>query len=455
MRRLPWIGSTQLAAPRVCAMASALVLGLVTPGWAQPTPTATTPPLPNRANEALPTWLRVRAEFRERLEGFEGAGFTQGRDDLYWLTRLRLNASVVASPSLAFHVQAQDARVARKTIGPGGTPFSAPLDLRLAYAEIGAAASSATIRVGRQELAFGEQRLVGHVSWLNAARTFDGARVTVRRKRVHVDAFGTSLVRILDEGFDRSGRGNWFGGAYVTATGVVPKSSFEPYVFSRRDRDLRPEIGSVGPLNQVTVGLRWAGAMPFRFDYSTEMAIQRGSLATDRVAAWAGHWQLRRSFSRFGAIKVSSEYNVASGDRDPVDGRRGTFDQLYPTPHDKYGLADQIGWRNLHHVRSGVELSPGAKLQITANHHSWWLNERRDGLYAASGALVTRVPAGAASRHIGHEVDVQVSRSLTPHLQLASGLAHIFPGGFLKETTPGSTTTFPYVMVTYVFLADR
>jgi hypothetical protein len=44
------------------------------------------PPLPNRVNEAMPSWLRVRAELHERMEGFDGAGFVAGRDDLYWLT---------------------------------------------------------------------------------------------------------------------------------------------------------------------------------------------------------------------------------------------------------------------------------------------------------------------------------------------------------------------------------
>lgn len=441
--------------------ACAAVLASATSGRTQPAAAQTPqissvpPPLPNRANDALPRWLRLRAELRERIEGVDGAGFTPGRDDLYWLTRLRVNASVVPSKSLSVHLQAQDARVARKEIGPGGTPFSAPFDLRLAYTDIGAASSRATLRVGRQELFFGEQRLVGHVSWLNAARTFDGARVTVRSKKVQVDAFATSLVRIMDGAFDRSGNGNWFGGAYITATGVIPKASLEPFVFSRGDRNVRPEIGSVGALNQVTVGLRWAGTLPSRFDYSTEMALQRGGLSSDAIAAWAGHWQIRRSWSRLGAIKVSSEYNVASGDRDPADGRRGTFDQLYPTPHDKYGLADQIGWRNMHHARLGAEFTALAKTQFTANYHSWWLKERRDGLYAASGALVTRVPTGAASRHIGHEVDIQLSRGLTRYVQLAGGLAHIIPGGYLRETTPGSRHTFPYLMATYVFLADR
>ena len=33
-------------------------------------------PLFNRANERLPSWFRVRGEFRERFEGFDNAGFT-------------------------------------------------------------------------------------------------------------------------------------------------------------------------------------------------------------------------------------------------------------------------------------------------------------------------------------------------------------------------------------------
>ena len=33
--------------------------------------------------------------------------------------------------------------------------------------------------------------------------------------------------------------------------------------------------------------------------------------------------------------------------------------------------------------------------------------------------------------------------------------AYVFPGAFLKEATPGKRYSEPYVMVTYVFLAER
>jgi hypothetical protein len=89
---------------------------------------------------------------------------------------------------------------------------------------------------------------------------------------------------------------------------------------------------------------------------------------------------------------------------------------------------------------------------ITVNYHSWWLADRADGLYAASGALVTRVAGGARDSHVGQEIDVLVNRALTPQLQLQAGYAHVFTGAFLKQATPGASYSYPYVMATYVFL---
>jgi len=420
-----------------------------------PAAQAPRPPLFNRANERLPAWLRVRGEFRERFEGFDSAGFTTGRDDAYWLSRFRFNVGVTPTRHLSIQAQVQDARVARKTVGPTGAPFKAPVDLRMAFADIGAATSPVTVRVGRQELVYGEQRLVGHVSWLNAARTFDAAKITLRTPAVQIDAFGASVVRTLDGAFDRSGNGNRFAGAYLTTTRLIPLGTVEPYVFWKRDVNLREELGGLADLSQTTAGIRLAGRLPARLDYGIEMAMQRGSLGADEISAWAGHWQLRESFAGPGAVRLTGEYNFASGDADPTDGIRQTFDQLYPTPHDKYGLADQIGWKNVHHLRAGLEVTPIKGLPLATNYHSWWLDEARDGIYTAGSAPLARVASGASDRHVGHEIDVQVSRAITPQIQAAAGYAHIVPGAFLKQATPGAAYSHPYVMVTYVFLAEK
>jgi hypothetical protein len=412
-------------------------------------------PVVNRANELMPDWLRVRGEFRERVEGFTNSGFTSGRDDLYWLSRFRFSATVTPTSQLGLTVQVQDARVADKEVGATTAPFRAPFDVRAAYLDLGRAQGLVSARIGRQELAFGEQRLVGHVSWLNAARTFDSVRVTVRRPGFTVDGFAASVVRSLPDDFDKSGNGNRFFGAYATVSKAVPKSSVEPYVFYRADRNLPTETGTLGALGVTTAGARWVGQLPARFDYGVEIAGQSGSLGSDSVRAWAGHWQLRHTVGTPWTIRAAGEYNYASGDRNASDGRRGTFDQLYPTAHDKYGLADQIGWRNIRHLRTGIELVPFSKVQLTTNYHSWWLTETTDALYSATGAIVARVTGGAAHSHVGQEIDVQATRALTAHIQLAGGYAYLFPGAFLKEATPGQAYGMPYVMLTYILLADK
>jgi hypothetical protein len=448
----------------VFLLAAGWLIPIVPPVAAQTTavPTSPTPgagasaasaPLPNRLNEVLPSWLRVRGEFRERVESIENIAYVDARDDLFWLTRFRFNASVTPSKQLSFFVQAQDARAARKD-GTVTAPFRGPIDFRMAYADVGAVSGPVSARLGRQELVFGEQRLVGHANWANTARSFDGVRATFRRKTLQLDVFAASLVRIMQDDWDQSGNGNRFIGAYASTTALVPKSTIEPYVFWRRDRDVRMETGGLGVLHQSTAGVRWVGQLPSRLEYGIETAVQTGSLGSDSVGAWAGHYQVRTP--AYGpSLRLVGEYNYASGDADPTDGDRGTFDQLYPTPHDKYGLADQVGWRNIHHVRTGVEIGAIKATPITASYHTWWLASATDGLYLATGTLLARIPSGAPDRHVGQEIDVQVSRALTPYLQVSGGYAYIRPGAFLKTATPGASYSSPFLMLTYVFLAEK
>jgi hypothetical protein len=127
-----------------------------------PGPRPSTPPLPNRFNELTPKWLTMRGEFRNRMEGGKNIAYSPGLHDVYWLNRFRFDVSVKPSSRFAVLVQAQDARVAAKDVGSTTAPFRNPFDLRQAYGDIGNTQQGAfTLRVGRQEMFFGEQRLVG------------------------------------------------------------------------------------------------------------------------------------------------------------------------------------------------------------------------------------------------------------------------------------------------------
>ena len=210
----------RLCQPRFSAVAivlAALPVQAQTPP-PQPIPRAATVPAP--AAQRLPEWLRVGIEHRGRLEGPVNAGFNDARDDAYWLNRFRFDVRLKPSRLLSFHVQAQDAQVFGRNSKPDAPPFEDTFDLRMAFADLGQTGKSPVlVRLGRQELAFGEQRLVGHLNWTNTARTFDAVRVTVARRTFRIDGFASSVVTMRD-GLIARMEGFWGRDAALQAAGV-------------------------------------------------------------------------------------------------------------------------------------------------------------------------------------------------------------------------------------------
>jgi hypothetical protein len=283
---------------------------------------------------------------------------------------------------------------------------------------------------------------------------FDAVRLRLRHGGYRVDAFASNVVQQVDGEFDRPFRAKAdnFHGLYGGIEKLIPNAVIEPYLFWRVTRNQLTKTGTRGNRDFKTVGFRWVGKLPTSFDYGTEMALQTGSLGPESIGAWAGHWVLGYTVSHKRIqSRLFAEYNFASGDQNPRGGKRGTFDQLYPTGHDKIGLADQVGWRNIHDLRGAVEVKPRPKWLITPSYHSFWLASATDALYAANGLAVARVADGSAGRRVGQEADVSTIYTINKQVQVGAGFAHLFPGKFLKKATPGHGYSFPYVMLSYVF----
>ncbi|PWU04088.1 MAG: hypothetical protein C5B51_17495 [Terriglobia bacterium] len=404
------------------------------------------------ANRELPPWLRVGGLYRVRFEDFLHRSFRPDQDDAHLLTRFRADLTVQPLSWMKFAFEAQDARIYFQQSVPNAPPHENPMDLRIGYLELGDAdRRSVTLRAGRQELNFGEQRLLGSFDWINVGRSFDALRVIVRHSGYRLDLFASSVVVPTDRGFDKPRTGHNLHGLYGHIEKWVPGAAIEPYILWHMAPDQVSENGVKAHLDQKTSGLRWAGKAG-DIDYGMEIALQTGCVGPDRVRAWGGHWTAGYTFSAVSwKPRLSAEYNYATGDRDPHDGVRGTFDNLYPSPHDKYGLADQVGWRNIHDFRAGWDAKLSTKLSVAANYHNWWLAIGHDALYSPMGAVVARSSDNSAGTHVGQETDLEGSFGVSSHVQVSMGLGHIFPGRFLRKTTPGAPYTFPFVMLNYAF----
>jgi hypothetical protein len=354
---------------------------------------------------------------------------------------------------MRFILQGQDAQAMARNVKPDVSPWEDTFDLRQAYVEIGNPDTSRfAVRAGRQELFFGDQRLIGHLNWTNTARSFDAVRATYRKGKVRVDVFSASVVRFYEGAFNKRGDGDNIHGAYAVLSVVPNKGVIEPYLFVREQSAIKSEGGVIDKLTAETLGFRLAGKLPSNFDYTIETAGQFGSVDTDEVRAWAGRMVLGHTLAKAKfKPRLIAAFDYASGDSDPTDGRRETFDQLYPTGHDKLGLNDQVGWRNIAAARAGIEMKVSPRLALNGNYLSWWLADPHDALYSAAGAVVAKVAAGTAGRHVGQESDIQAVLTVNPQMQISGGLGHIFPGTFLVNATPGQSYRFSYVMATYQF----
>ncbi len=416
--------------------------------WAGSTPS---PSISEQFNQLLPSWLRFSGEFRERFEGYSGGSFKHKSTNDYDLQRTRLGMEIKPTNWVQFYVEMQDARVFG--IKPSLPPYQNAADLRQAYIQFGPSEGNGfSLQGGRFDMTYGNNRLIGDSWWNNVSRTFDGVRAAYQQGRFRVDAFATSVVIIRDGVIDHHLEGNNLYGIYASAKDVIPHATLDVYQFW----NLRPSFAlqglKAGHLDEWTTGFRWVGALPANFDYRTEMAYQWGTLAVDTIRAWMGHWVIGYSLKQAPLRpRLFVEFDYGSGSPNDKSGRDNTFDPIYPSTHDKLGLADQFGWRNIEDLRFGQDWHIARKWTAATSFHDFWLANAHDALYPARGSVIGQNAAGVDGTHVGEELDIQAIYTPTRQTQIDFGYGRVIPGHFLKKITQGVAYSYPYMQVEYVF----
>jgi hypothetical protein len=410
-------------------------------------PVATISPL-SRVNESLPRWLCFTVGYRARFEGYDGGSFRSNNSDTYLLTRFRLGLSIRPASWFKLYAELQDATAFWRD-SPLVPPYQSTWDLRRAYVDFGDTARGISFRVGRQDLNFGNGRLVGTSYWRNASRGYDAAMMVWSSSWLTVNTFAASPVIAVENGLSHHVQGNNLHGVYGGFKKLIPGSVVEPYIFWRLSPRAGTEQGSLAKMNEKTGGIHWAGRFS-GWEYDAETVFQRGNVGPEKIRAWAGTLTGGYNFDSLPLRpRIVAGYAFASGDRNPQDGTHGTFDQLYPNIHDHHGLADQVAWQNLKEIRSGVRISLRHNWTLSSMFCDWWLAKAADAFYSSSGAIVARDPTGKSGSHIGTEFDLETAYRVNRQLEFAAGLGQIFPGDFLTRTSHNSGYRYPYVMLYY------
>jgi len=397
---------------------------------------------------------QTSVDLRERYQSFDNFDFDSSVDKNAWEldTRLYIKAKRDFENGFSVYLQPQVISITQHTAAAGTQKLS-QADLLQSYLDYKSDAFS--VRVGRQQLVYGDQRLLGHLGWKDVARTFDGVKAGYKSGKIAVDAFVVSPADIVAmTPSSTSPRGaslvTWdkrvLTGVYGTYH-MDKKSGADAYFINWKHND---GIGR----NMNTYGARGFGQWG-AIDATAEAVFQSGTWLTgvsQRASAYAvkAGYKIDTWKTRFGI-----EYDYSPGD-DKIDaGTHKNFVFPFHTNHAHYGEMDRFSWANMKDIRLSVKTSPTQNLTLHGNVHFLsldkaqgdWLNVVGAGvLYAGNGAY-TETDAGT-------EVDLKAVYKVASikDLTLVANYAVFNPGAAVLERTGSQdSAVFAYLIANYKF----
>lgn len=393
-------------------------------------------------------------------------------DNTYFLLRERMHLGYTPWSWLQLYGEMQDAGAYNDDRNP--SPDTDHYGLRQTWVSLGNAREfPLTLIAGRQELIYGEQRLVGAADWLNIGRTFDAVKLRYTAPAFWIDGFVSQPVIPDKYEFDESDSHDRFSGIYAFSKTLVPFQETQLYFLSR-NVDQRPTTEQydklyplASPRDIYTIGAR-VKSLPAalgNWDYEAEAAGQFGRFKSSNsspslerqafaVHAAGGYILPNAAWSP----RLGLEYNYASGDRDANDRTHGTFDNLFPSNHGLYGIMDFFALQNLHDLRLSSSVKPIKGLLVKLDLHGFWLADTHDYFYQANGVPRTTGGYGinpSAGNYVGAELDLTASYRIARYASVEGGYGHFFAGDYVKDSLAGhggaEDADFLYAQMTFNF----
>jgi hypothetical protein len=379
--------------------------------------------------------LDIGGELRLRYhneKNMRGLGLT-GRDDNFWLTRYRMFANYRMNDCIRLYAEYLYA-------DSGGETFNnRPIEENRGEIQnllVDAKVTDAmTLRVGRQELLYGNQRLISPLDWANTRRTFDGARFLYKGCTWDVDGFFTHPVRRIaanESKIDDTNLDVDFFGLYASRDDLAI-GTLDAYYLGLDNSAL--------DFNYHTLGTRVAGKSDGGLLYEFEGGVQFGENSPGYGDHGAGFFtgglgrQLSICTDYCGVWKptVWFWYDWASGG-DDVPAARGDdgFDHAFPLAHKYLGFMDLFGRRNINDVNAQFITPLGKKMKLMLWYHYFFLDEKTTPYNVNMTPFNAANPAG--DRELGHEIDVVLNVTVNPRHSLLFGYSYFAAGDYYTST---------------------
>jgi hypothetical protein len=400
------------------------------------------------------TYLSVGGEIRPQYQVINNTDWGAGPEDNggYLLERYMLHADAHFGPHLRLFGQLKSGLTHFKAYAPEVTEED-QLDLHQAFVDLstGPGLHGFTLRLGRQEMAYGSSRLISWREAPNVRQTFDGGRFMWHMPGLQLDGFVTRPANTKPGIFDDNPNPNvWFWGLYGVKTLKPLHGGIDLYYLGFHNKLARYQQGTAAE-RRHSVGARWWGA-PGNWRYNAEAVYQFGSFGSGDIRAWTASGEFGYLFKTLPLrpfLQLRTEY--ISGDQDAENPNLQTFNPLFPKGA-YFGQAALIGPANLYDLHPVLTLYP-ARTNAFALSFDWdffWRASGADGLYGMPYVL-SRPGNTTQSRHIGNQLTMQMDWNVQRHWELELFLTYFQSGDFLKESGPGRDQTYVSPRVTFRF----
>ena len=403
-----------------------------------------------------PGWyLTLGGEIREKFELLDQPGFGTGPGDQngYFLQRYLLSTDFHLGARFRFFTELQSGLEDGRNGGPRPTDLDR-LDLHQAFADwriAGTEPHGITLRIGRQELAFGSGRLIAPAEGLNLRRSLDGGRINVKKGKVDFNASVVRLVAskpgIFDDVPDHTQ--SFWGTGFVMPRPFWKIANIGVYYLGF-DNQKSIFAKGVGREIRETFGAHiWKRTGSW--DYDDEGLFQTGSFRGAPIRAWALSEDGGYTFTRVPLHpRIGMRADATSGDKGQQHHALGSFDPLFSAVPVWSGPSALIGGINLIDVTPSVRMKLTSSLGLTLESSTFLRESRYDAVYTAFNTPLR--PANPnAGRYIATAPSATFAWQATRHTFYSVIYTHFFTGTFFEASPPDKNVNYVAGWVSYRF----
>ena len=388
--------------------------------------------------------LTVDAELRPRFEyrhGFKTLFPDNEEPAAFVSQRTRLNAAF-NKEKLDFYLSIQDVRV-WGDVPQLNNADNNGLGIHEAWGEV-LFNENFSLKLGRQEISYDDQRMMGSVGWAQQARSHDAALLKFIDEKIKFN---------LGFAFNQDSEN-------ITGTTLTTPGTYKSLQYAWLNKDwehfeasflfLNNGLQFIDPVNSDDNETRYSQTIGSHLNYKigtlalvSNLYYQFGKdVSNNNLSAYLLALEVNYKSSQTLTLTLGTELQSGNENGTPSNGDNNAFTPFYGTNHKFNGLMDYFYVGN-HGNNIGL-WDMYAKVKLA-------LNQKSNLAFALHNFVSPSEIAPNVSRHLGAELDLVYSYTLDRNISFAGGYSHLFAADGMetvKNNFDGNTNNWGWIMVT-------